>query len=81
MLFTVFPETPEKYYYNCRDLINCYSMEVEIDTNIDIPMPSVPSVPAAVESLKQTAKQTAIVVDNEDEEGPLGTTNVCLNLE
>ena len=80
MLFTVFPETPEKYYYNCRDLINCYSMEVEIDTNIDIPMPSVPSVPA-VASLKQAAKQTAIVVDNEDEEGPLGTTNVCLNLE
>ena len=50
-------------------------MEVDIDTNIDIPMPSVPSVPSVppVESLKQTA----IVVDGEDEEGPLGTTNVC----
>ena len=48
-------------------------MAVELDTKIDIPVPSLP----AVESLKQTA----IVMDHEggEEYELFGTPNVCFN--
>ena len=46
-------------------------MEIEVDTNIDIPVPSVPEV--------EGLKQTAIVMDHEGNEEIFGTPNVCFN--